>query len=150
VKALPAILLVVVPVVGFVAGWRLGVRAAWRSEEASRSKTASLRAKHGLEERLVFVHEAALERFRRDVGRYPTTVEGLRALFECPDDQDVAANWRGPYLDTTLPYEAEMLLKDMWGNDLQYLCPGDQHPAYYDLWSTGFDPDDPARWITNW
>jgi type II secretion system protein G len=150
VKRLPIILLVVVGVAGFLAGWWCGVRAERRSQEASRLKTEWLRAKHGLEERPVFVHEAALERFRRDVGRYPTTGEGLLALLECPDGPDVAGKWRGPYLDTTLPYETEVLLKDPWGNDLQYLCPGEHHPAYYDLWSTGSSPDDPSTWITNW
>ena len=111
-KRLPIILIiVVVGVAYFLAGWWLGVRAERRSQEAGRLKTERGRAKHGLEERLVFVHEAALERFRRDVGRYPTTAEGLPAIFECPDTPDVAAKWRGPYLDTTLAYETELLLK---------------------------------------
>jgi len=37
----------------------------------------------------------ALDAFRLDVGRYPTTEEGLKALREIPSGVE---NWRGPYL----------------------------------------------------
>jgi general secretion pathway protein G len=60
----------------------------------------------------------ALERFRNDVGRYPTGVEGLRSLINRPaafkPTDDARANqWSGPYLDS-LPEV------DPWGNDYVY------------------------------
>jgi general secretion pathway protein G len=72
--------------------------------------------------------EGALDMFRLDVGRYPTTAEGLSALIQNPGLQ----NWSGPYLKkNTLP-------KDPWTRDYQYRSPGD-HGGDYDLWSTGAD-----------
>ncbi|HLV02903.1 MAG TPA: type II secretion system major pseudopilin GspG [Acidobacteriota bacterium] len=71
--------------------------------------------------------EGGLGLFRFDVGRYPTTAEGLRALVENPG----VDNWSGPYLDkTTIP-------RDPWGREYQYRSPG-QH-GDYDLFSYGAD-----------
>jgi len=39
---------------------------------------------------------AALDLFRLDNGRYPTTVEGLKALIIKPDG---LRNWKGPYIN---------------------------------------------------
>jgi len=60
----------------------------------------------------------SLEFFRADVGRYPTTQEGLASLTRKPVSPDPAANqelssWSGPYLDGI--YEV-----DPWGNDYIY------------------------------
>ena len=41
----------------------------------------------------------ALERFRVDCGRYPTTSEGLAALVVPPLAMRGSPIWRGPYLD---------------------------------------------------
>lgn len=68
----------------------------------------------------------ALSLFRFDVGRYPTTAEGLRALVENPGMD----NWSGPYLEKAVP-------KDPWDREYQYRSPG-QH-GDYDLWSWGAD-----------
>lgn len=86
--------------------------------------------------------EGALGLFRFDVGRYPTTAEGLRALIENPGVE----NWSGPYLDKqTLP-------KDPWGREYQYRYPGQN--GEYDLYSYGADGneggDDANADITNW
>lgn len=86
--------------------------------------------------------EGALGLFRFDVGRYPTTSEGLRALIENPGVE----NWSGPYLDKqTLP-------KDPWGREYQYRYPGQN--GEYDLYSYGADGneggDDANADITNW
>ena len=70
----------------------------------------------------------ALDVFRLDVGRYPTTAEGLQALIVQP----VGVNrWNGPYL------RKNIIPKDPWGNDYQYRSPG-QHGAF-DLYSLGAD-----------
>ncbi|MEJ2080697.1 MAG: type II secretion system major pseudopilin GspG [Acidobacteriota bacterium] len=69
----------------------------------------------------------ALGLFRFDVGRYPTTAEGLNALLENPG----LDNWSGPYLTkSTLP-------KDPWGHEYQYRSPG-MH-SDYDLYCLGAD-----------
>jgi general secretion pathway protein G len=68
----------------------------------------------------------ALDQFRLDVGRYPTTQEGLAALMTNPG----VDNWEGPYLKKALP-------ADPWGKPYQYLCPGTH--GEYDLLSYGRD-----------
>lgn len=87
--------------------------------------------------------EGALDMFRLDVGRYPTTAEGLGALIQNPGLQ----NWSGPYLKkNTLP-------KDPWTREYQYRSPGD-HGGDYDLWSNGADGteggDGDSADITSW
>jgi len=55
--------------------------------------------------------ETALDSMRLDIGRYPTTEEGLQ-LLRSPTD-DVENMWYGPYLDESLPM-------DPWGNPYRY------------------------------
>lgn len=68
----------------------------------------------------------ALDAYRLDVGRYPTTEQGLSALRVNPGFD----TWDGPYLPKDVP-------KDPWGRDYVYRCPG-QH-GDYDLYSLGAD-----------
>lgn len=68
----------------------------------------------------------SLDHFRLDVGRYPTTQEGLGALVTNPGGQ----NWEGPYLKKGLP-------NDPWGKPYQYQSPGSH--GEYDLYSFGRD-----------
>lgn len=70
---------------------------------------------------------SALDSYRLDIGRYPTTEQGLEALRKEPSD---VRNWNGPYLSKGIP-------KDPWGNEYEYKCPGDH--GDYDLWSYGAD-----------
>lgn len=69
----------------------------------------------------------ALDDFRLDTGRYPTTDEGLKALRENPGELE---GWDGPYLPKPVP-------KDPWGHPYQYRCPGEH--GSYDLFSYGGD-----------
>jgi general secretion pathway protein G len=69
----------------------------------------------------------ALDTFRLDVGRYPTTQEGLQALRSAPGQ---APGWDGPYLKKAVPL-------DPWGRAYVYESPG-QH-GEYDLYSYGAD-----------
>ena len=69
-----------------------------------------------------------LDLFRLEVGRYPTTQEGLQALITAPTG---VPNWNGPY------WKKSTLPKDPWTNEYKYAAPG-QHGAY-DLWSYGAD-----------
>ncbi len=86
--------------------------------------------------------EVALDAFEIDVGRYPTTAEGLRALVQKPTTE--ADGWQQPYLKRDIP-------RDPWGNDYVYRYPGQYNEDGYDLYSLGPDgklggEDD----ITNW
>ena len=69
----------------------------------------------------------ALDALRLDVGRYPTTEEGLKALREKPSDMNA---WKGPYLPKEIP-------GDPWGRPYIYKAPGDH--GEYDLISLGLD-----------
>lgn len=71
---------------------------------------------------------ASLDLFRLDVGRYPTTEEGLQALVKAPPGAD---NWNGPYL------RKEEVPTDAWGNEYHYRSPGEH--GRFDLYSLGAD-----------
>ncbi len=70
----------------------------------------------------------ALDTLRLDVGRYPTTQEGLAALRQRPFGMD---RWDGPYLKKDVPL-------DPWGRPYQYRSPGEDGRPY-DLYSYGAD-----------
>jgi general secretion pathway protein G len=70
----------------------------------------------------------ALDTFRLDIGRYPTTEEGLKALRERP--AGVESAWEGPYLPKEIP-------NDPWGTPYIYRSPGEH--GDYDLISLGLD-----------
>ncbi|MFO1395933.1 MAG: type II secretion system major pseudopilin GspG [Burkholderiales bacterium] len=83
-----------------------------------------------------------LDLYKLEIGRYPTTQEGLQALITAPSG---ATNWNGPYWKNgTIP-------KDPWGNEYKYTSPGAKGP--YDIVSYGSDGkeggDGPAKDITN-
>lgn len=69
----------------------------------------------------------ALDALRLDVGRYPTSEEGLKALREKPSGME---NWKGPYLPKEIP-------SDPWGKSYVYKSPGEH--GDYDLMSYGLD-----------
>ena len=71
--------------------------------------------------------EKALDHYRLDVGRYPTTEQGLAVLYVRPQNEP---KWAGPYLKKEVP-------PDPWGRAYQYRSPG-QH-GEYDLLSFGKD-----------
>ena len=75
---------------------------------------------------------AALDAYRLDNGRYPTTAQGLAALWEEPAIEPRPTNWRGPYLRKRMP-------PDPWGNPYRYSYPGEHDPRGYDLLSLGAD-----------
>ena len=71
---------------------------------------------------------AGLDLYHLEVGRYPTTQEGLVALVEKPA---TASNWNGPYL------KKKDIPNDPWGNPYRYESPGKN--GMYDLYSYGAD-----------
>ncbi|MGH8575788.1 MAG: type II secretion system major pseudopilin GspG [Gammaproteobacteria bacterium] len=69
-----------------------------------------------------------LDLYKLELGRYPTTDEGLKALVEQPSN---AEGWNGPYL------KKKEIPKDPWGNEYSYRFPG-QH-GEFDVYSLGAD-----------
>ena len=71
--------------------------------------------------------ESAVDTYRLDIGKYPTTEQGLQALRERPDGID---KWDGPYLRKELPL-------DPWGNPFVYESPSEH--GEYAIMSYGAD-----------
>ena len=63
----------------------------------------------------ISLFETALDTYRLDVGKYPTTDQGLHALRVQPDDVE---KWDGPYLPKDVPV-------DPWGHPYEYKSPGE-------------------------
>lgn len=84
------------------------------------------KAKRGTAKTQMAQIEAALDAFRLDVGRYPTSSEGLAALEKDPG----VKGWDGPYLKKAVPL-------DPWQNPYVYVSPGSR--AEYELASYGLD-----------
>jgi general secretion pathway protein G len=59
----------------------------------------------------------ALNSYFLDAGRYPTSAQGLQALWEKPVLEPVPSDWSGPYLTKAVP-------KDPWGHEYEYVVPG--------------------------
>jgi general secretion pathway protein G len=73
--------------------------------------------------------EPQLDTFRLHVGAYPTTTQGLQALWTQPSDLKNPNKWRGPYSRKDIPL-------DPWGNPYQYELVG---PEQFHIWSWGPD-----------
>lgn len=108
-------LLVVLAILGLLAGL-VGPRVLSQLDGA-KSKTAVVQIKD---------LEQAVELFKLDVGRFPTTAEGLDALVTNPG----VNGWNGPYLRRGLP-------NDPWGNAYRYQSPG--RNGDIDIYSYGAD-----------
>lgn len=110
-------LLVVLAILGALAGL-VGPQVMKHLGE-SKSKTARVQIED---------LAAAMDMYRLDTGRYPTTEQGLEALVEQPGD---AKNWNGPYL------RKNKIPKDPWNNDYHYASPGEH--GKFDIYSLGLD-----------
>ena len=75
----------------------------------------------------------AMDLFEQDIGRYPSTEEGLQVLIENPQIR----NWRGPYL------KSASIPMDPWGNPYHYTYPSELtgSETLYDIVSAGPDGD---------
>ncbi len=69
-----------------------------------------------------------LDLYKLEVGRYPSSQEGLQALISAPAG---VANWNGPY------WKKSVVPKDPWGNEYKYASPGSKGP--YEIVSLGAD-----------
>jgi len=86
----------------------------------------------------------SLDLYKLEIGKYPTSQEGLQALVTAPSG---TTTWNGPYLKkTSVP-------KDPWGNEYKYVSPGDQSRPY-DIISLGGDGKEggegDGKDITSW
>ena len=109
-------LLVVIVIVGLLASYV----APRYFKEADKSKIKVAQAQiEGLGK--------ALDHYRLDVGRYPSTEQGLAALMERPTNE---SKWSGPYLTKALPL-------DPWDRAYMYRSPGEH--GEYDIFSYGRD-----------
>jgi len=124
-------LLVVMVIIGLLAGY-VGPRFF---AQIGKSEIKTARAQ-------IDALEKGLDQYRLDVGRYPTTEQGLQALIQAPPE---TARWQGPYLRKAVPL-------DPWGKPYQYVHPGKQ--GDFDLYSFGTDGqpggEGEAADITNW
>ena len=125
-------ILVVLVLIGIVMGI-VGGNFIGRGEEAKR-KAAKIEINQ---------IGQTLDLFKLEVGRYPSSQEGLQALVTQPQG---ANNWNGPY------WKQGTVPKDPWGNDYVYNFPGQHGP--YDIVSYGADGkeggDGANRDITSW
>jgi general secretion pathway protein G len=81
-----------------------------------------------------------LDLYKADIGRYPTTEEGLAALITAPESE---ANWDGPYL------KKRGGIVDPWGKPYRYKAPGDHDD--FDLYSYGPSEDTSGKPVVeNW
>lgn len=109
-------LLVVVVIIGLLAGF---VAPRYFSQ-VGKSEIAVARAQ-------IDALEKAVQQYRLDTGRFPTTEQGLEALVKRPPDEP---KWNGPYLGKAIPL-------DPWGQPYVY-----KHPSPhgdYEIVSYGKD-----------
>jgi general secretion pathway protein G len=123
-------LLIVLVIIGLLAGL-VGPRLLERLDSSKVTTT----------ETQIRELRTALDTLRLDIGRYPTTDEGLTLLMNAPTDPELRARWRGPYLEDALP-------NDAWGHPFNYSYSGTGNPPY-SLYSYGADGKPSADGTTN-
>lgn len=109
-------ILVVIAILGLLIG--LVAPAALRQLGSARSSVARQSI-----ERI----SSILDLYKLDVGSYPSTDQGLRALVDKPTD---ASNWNGPYVKGGVPV-------DPWSHQYTYRNPSGRSGHDYDLCSSG-------------
>jgi len=110
-------LLVVVLIIGLLTGI-VGPRLMG---QIARSEVTTARAQ-------IDALDKAVQAYRLDVGRFPSTEQGLVVLVQGSAGE---ARWRGPYLKSAVP-------ADPWGQAFQYRYPG-TNGRDYDIVSLGSD-----------
>ncbi len=110
-------ILVVITIIGLIMGL-VGPRVLNYLSE-SKAKTAKIQIES---------FSSALDLYYLDVGRYPSTGEGLGALVQRPGNSEV---WNGPYL------KGSVVPNDPWGHPYLYRSPVERAP--YEIVSLGSD-----------
>ena len=106
-----ALIAVVAVVVVLVA-----VLGIWLAGRGGGPPTLSNEMRTGMTQHRLAVLEAALLAFKRDVGRFPTQSEGLKALITAPEG--VTDYPEGGYIEP-------LMLEDGWGHAFVYRLPAD-------------------------
>ena len=83
----------------------------------------------------------ALKLYELDNGNFPTSSQGLNALYVRLNTAPIPKNWNGPYI--------ERPAMDPWGRPYMYSSPG-THRSDYDLYSKGRDDSKEEDDIVNW
>ena len=113
-------ILVVITIIGLIMGL-VGPRVL-NYLSASKVKAATIQIQS---------FDSSLDLFYLDLGRYPTTSEGLVALVQRPGG---ASGWNGPYLkNNSVP-------NDPWGHPYKYRSPSEHGP--YEIISFGSSGQD--------
>lgn len=128
-------ILVVVAIIGLLAGVLL--KGLVGGQDAAYIGVAKIFIQSGL--------KTSLERYKIDMGSYPSTAEGLPALLVAPPN--AAESWHGPYMDD----DKGKVPLDPWREPYQYRFPGTKNKTKYDLFSKGPDKtegteDDIGNW----
>ena len=105
-------MLIVLVIIGLLAGL-VGPRLLERLDASKVTTT----------ETQIRMLRTALDTLRLDIGRYPTTEEGLKMLNQPPGDPELRARWRGPYLEGNVP-------DDAWGHAFHYIYSGNGNPPF--------------------
>ena len=108
------VVLVILGLLGGLVGPRLFDRVDLSKVDTAQSQIKMLKSSMGT--------------FRLDVGRYPTTEEGLAALAYDPGS---ARQWQGPYVEDVIP-------NDPWGNPYVYIDSAKNFQGFA-LYSRGAD-----------
>ena len=123
------VVMVIIAMFATIVGQRL-----FRNVEKARQTTAKAQINE---------FETVLDAFKLDVGRYPTTDEGLQSLRARPGNME---RWDGPYLKKDIPL-------DPWQRPYIYRFPS-QHGGDFDLYSLGADGqeggDGESADVTSW
>ena len=114
--------LVVIGVLGIIAAVLLAPRLLGQAGRALQAEAANQIELLGI----------ALDRYAKDNGDYPSTEQGLKALWEIPEEPPLPVNWVGPYIQIPITV-------DPWGNPYIYIRPGTHDQYGYDLISFGSD-----------
>ncbi len=110
-------MLVVLVVIGLIAA--VAIPQVMRLLESAKHKAARIQLE---------TLSQSLNYYQLDTGGFPTTQQGLKALWQAPGQNDA---WNGPYV------RQERQLLDPWGHEFVYRAPGQN--GDYDLVSLGSD-----------
>ncbi len=90
--------------------------------------------------------KAILQTYHVDMKSYPSTEQGLAALYRRPENLEEGSPWDGPYGD------GSQIPRDPWSNEYLYEYPSTHGQIDYpDIWSVGPDGEDGTEDdITNW
>ena len=111
-------IIVVITIIGLIVGWAATSIFGKQDQAQGRIAKSKITALGG-----------ALDLYKLDVGKYPATTEGLKALLTAPGG---ATGWNGPYVKNLDE------LKDPWKNELIYRSPGAENRPY-EIVSLGAD-----------